>query len=76
MRMCYFIIKSFELVIFFKVVRDGYELRTRAQPKAGWLWASLRLLPYVLDMIGWNVVERERNLDHTDNVDEASHGVR
>ena len=55
---------------------DGYELRTRAQPKAGWLLASLRLLPYVLDIIGWNVVERERDPDHTDNVNEVSHGVR
>ena len=50
------------------------ELRTRAQPKAGWLLASPRLLPYVLDIVGWNV-SIERNIDHTDNVNEVLHDV-
>ena len=39
------------------------ELRTRAQPKAGWLLGSPRLLPYVLDIVGWNV-SIDRIIDH------------
>ena len=62
-----------ELVI--SSCEDGYELRTRAQPKAAWLLASPRRLPYVLDIVSWNVCI-ERNLDHTNNVNEVSHVVR